>query len=129
MCYCLVAAAHLWHCTAETHSSFSPIKTSFLICNDSGFPSRLLFRDTSGFVYSPGRLLYCRKTKKRLQLRGSDGKVNKRGAVNSSPLPLSVLHQALLALLSCLTSCRRTKQNQSQLLDFPVFFLLLLPFP
>lgn len=33
--------------------------------------------------------------------------MNKRGAVNSSPLPLSVLHQPLFSLLSCLTSYKR----------------------
>ncbi len=73
---------------------------------DSPFSSD--FQSAVGFCIPQGRLLYCRKTKKKdCNWEAVMERWRKEGAVNSSPLPLPVLRQPLFSLLQCLTSYKR----------------------
>lgn len=79
----------------------SKLMTEFLFSTD--------FQSAECFCIPLGSLLFCRTTTKPKDGNWEPvmGRWRKEGAVNSSPLPLPVLHQPLDSLLQCLTSLKR----------------------
>lgn len=87
--YCIIAISR-WHNCAFAVQGEMPLlhqvygKSSFPGWDDEGFSFPFLsdFQSALCLCTPQGRLLYCRQTKpeKRLQLRGSDGEMKKRGS-------------------------------------------------